>query len=259
LKDVERGKLLGDGLGKGFGGKDPFAQDEDGEERREEKVGDFLEGEERVEEVEKVEEEVKVVVIGDRQFTDILMAHRLRLALPPSIPTTGGSKQDRVISILTTHLPQPNDVIPLRWLEKALSRSKLRKGSEDWGKFVYTAPEAVVVPKKIVRLGWNPKKWTIKGLVYTSARGLRGVYRVSRRGVMWVVARIRREKGENVSVGTAEEFTKGAIAQGSSQGVWARLSRGLGWVISLIRRRKVVKGGESVSIKTAERLTSGAS
>ena len=61
----------------------------------------------------KAEEPLRILVVGDRLFTDTLLAHRLSVTLPKptdSLPS--------VLSIHTTTLPQSNDVRFLRWVEE---------------------------------------------------------------------------------------------------------------------------------------------
>ncbi|WWD09376.1 hypothetical protein V865_007499 [Kwoniella europaea PYCC6329] len=66
-------------------------------------------------------DDLKILVIGDRLFTDTLLSHRLSLHLPKRkeegvLPS--------VLSIYTTSLPQPKDVRILRWIEERLSKSQ---------------------------------------------------------------------------------------------------------------------------------------
>ena len=81
----------------------------------------------------------KILVIGDRLFTDIVLADRLSRLLPYNPPSSSASLASAipsVLSIYTTSLPQPNDVRPLRWLESTLSRGQVKSGSTDWSRFV---------------------------------------------------------------------------------------------------------------------------
>lgn len=71
-------------------------------------------------------DDLRILVIGDRLFTDTLLAHRLSLLLPTANPS-----EPNIISIHTTSLPQPNDVRFLRWLEETLSRGKIKTGPND--------------------------------------------------------------------------------------------------------------------------------
>lgn len=157
---------------------------------------------------------LRIIVIGDRLFTDTLLAHRLRLTLGPS----------NVISIHTTTLPQP-DVRLLRWVESKLSRNKLREGKEDWGRHILNreVPEVEREKEKgwkrfipfrqryisAGEFGWRYSSWTfwggVRGLVRTltrSGRGMaRGIRWVWSKGIAWVKARrkpIKEEVGDTV-------------------------------------------------------------
>ncbi|WVF70563.1 hypothetical protein IAT40_005354 [Kwoniella sp. CBS 6097] len=108
-------------------------------------------------------EDLRILVIGDRLFTDTLLAHRLSLYLPKhssakSGPATSSktgslpSSLPSVLSIHTTALPQPKDVRLLRWVEERLTRSRVRvrpdptasgnaSGRLDLGRFILSEPE----------------------------------------------------------------------------------------------------------------------
>ncbi|OCF38596.1 hypothetical protein I317_07624 [Kwoniella heveanensis CBS 569] len=110
-------------------------------------------------------DDLRILVIGDRLFTDTLLAHRLSLYLPkpkhksnnsasqPETTTASHSSSlPSVLSIHTTALPQPKDVRLLRWVEEKLTRGQLRArpdpnatggGSErlDLSRFVLAEPE----------------------------------------------------------------------------------------------------------------------
>ncbi|WVW82251.1 hypothetical protein I302_104257 [Kwoniella bestiolae CBS 10118] len=75
------------------------------------------------------EDGLKMLVIGDRLFTDTLLAHRLSLHLPKIRPPQ--NELPSVLSIYTTSLPQPKDVRILRWIEERLSKSKTKPGNYD--------------------------------------------------------------------------------------------------------------------------------
>ncbi|WWC86174.1 uncharacterized protein L201_001047 [Kwoniella dendrophila CBS 6074] len=88
-------------------------------------------------------ENLKILVIGDRLFTDTLLAHRLSLHLPKS-KSPQSQILPSVLSIYTTSLPQPKDVRILRWIEERLSRSKTK--SNDFSRFILKKKEELVVP-----------------------------------------------------------------------------------------------------------------
>lgn len=125
-------------------------------------------------------EDLRLLVIGDRLFTDTLLADRLSRHLPPlsaAIPDVPSIP--RVLSIYTTSLPQPRDVRLLRWLEEKISQGKT-KG--DYSKFITeenvlssAADVSTTVPSiwKVLQwftparwrevnvpyLTWNPRSW----------------------------------------------------------------------------------------------------
>ncbi|WWC66361.1 uncharacterized protein I206_100262 [Kwoniella pini CBS 10737] len=80
------------------------------------------------------EEELKLIVIGDRLFTDILLSHRLSLYLNKSKNIKTKNSLPSVLSIYTTSLPKYNDVRLLRWIEEKLSKSKI-KGNFNFNQF----------------------------------------------------------------------------------------------------------------------------
>jgi phosphatidylglycerophosphatase GEP4 len=89
-------------------------------------------------------EPLRIVVVGDRLFTDTLQARELDRHLPASpVPAT--------LSIQTTDLPQPNDVRFLRWLEDWLSGYKLahggRTGGVAWDTYLIPLPPVPPVPR----------------------------------------------------------------------------------------------------------------
>ncbi|OCF55491.1 hypothetical protein L486_06975 [Kwoniella mangroviensis CBS 10435] len=71
--------------------------------------------------VEVEVDDLKILVIGDRLFTDTLLSHRLSLHLPKRKEE---AVLPSVLSIYTTSLPQPKDVRILRWIEERLSKSQ---------------------------------------------------------------------------------------------------------------------------------------
>ncbi|ORX34302.1 mitochondrial PGP phosphatase-domain-containing protein [Kockovaella imperatae] len=134
-------------------------------------------------------EEARILVIGDRQFTDTLLAHRLRLLLPNT-----SSDFPSVISIHTTLLPQPRDVPVLRWLEEKLSRGQLRDPSNPWKRYTRRLGDeeahenAIEVGPKMgylasrwsnvkqtvkdSRMGWDPRQWTVKSVIIGIGKGI---------------------------------------------------------------------------------------
>jgi hypothetical protein len=307
LKDVEKGKLLGDGdMGKGGGrsggmgkGGDPFVEHSEGKERRDDKVDEIVKerDEGKVEKVKVEEEEVRVIVIGDRRFTDVLLANRLRTALPPTIPKSttatheesvipstisvpSSKPQDRVLSILTTDLPQPNDLRPIRYLENTLSQNLLRVGTEDWGRYTLSPLSALSEPPprekgslvdrwkgfmddvRGSRMGWDPRQWTFLSVVVGFGRGSRGAGRGLYRGALWVMTKLRRrignKGGEAVSVNTTEAITQAAPGQPSN-----RIARAItiisGTFARLMGKRTTPEGGQPVSIPTAGNITASSS
>ena len=133
---MEHGLLLGAGSGRTGeavarrvvdrqeGDKEARRVDKDAEVRREGGLDEGGRGDE--EGTKKWVEEPRIVVIGDRLFTDTLLAHRLSLHLRAS------DDAPRVLSILTTRLPEPRDQRLLRWLEERLSGGQVIQGKVDW-------------------------------------------------------------------------------------------------------------------------------
>jgi phosphatidylglycerophosphatase GEP4 len=156
------------------------------------------------------DEPPKIVVIGDRLFTDTLLAHRLRLHLGK------GKESEDVISIHTTRLPQPQDVRILRWIEERLAGKRLRQGKIDWSRFIMSpdpelsAADARAMVSESVK-GWgrfipvglrdpppftrNPRTWPIPVLLWTG-RTVGMVFRMAMRwtaaGIRWAWARTKR-------------------------------------------------------------------
>lgn len=169
---------------------------------------------------QKQQEDLRILVIGDRLFTDTLLAHRLSRYLP--------SKDERnVLSIHTTLLPQPNDVRFLRWIEEKLSRGRLREGQTDWGRYVRDPyggvprlSEIEAVPRltwkerwndlkgdvRESRLHWDPRTWTAFDLTVGAGRGIVWIERQSlrfmRRGLDFIIKRAKstRRKETPVSI-----------------------------------------------------------
>jgi phosphatidylglycerophosphatase GEP4 len=139
----------------------------------------------------KAEEPLRILVIGDRLFTDTLLAHRLSVTLPK--PT---SSLPSVLSIHTTTLPQPKDVRFLRWIEDKLSQRRLKEGPTDWGRYVRDPYADMSIPplaqieaqpkvtlkerwndlKEDVarsKLQWDPRTWRVFDLAIGAGRGTR--------------------------------------------------------------------------------------
>lgn len=76
-------------------------------------------------------EDLRLVVVGDRLATDVLLARRLDKHIQSRQAIAGSSTTTipGALSIVTTRLFKRNDVVPLRWLESAWSRLGLRKGA----------------------------------------------------------------------------------------------------------------------------------
>ena len=150
-------------------------------------------------------EALRILVIGDRLFTDTLLAHRLRLLLPSPTSTPN------VLSIHTTSLPQPRDVRPLRWIEDLLSRGKLRDQTDPWAKFAihlgaHESPakkpsyfvarwEAIKMDVRDSRMGWDPRQWTVRSVLIGFGKGMvwtvGGVWRVSSNSTRYIWTRSR--------------------------------------------------------------------
>lgn len=95
-------------------------------------------------------EDLRLVVVGDRLATDVLLARRLAKHVQ-AIQTGEVSAYNlpNALSIVTTRLFKRNDVVPLRWLESAWSRIGLRKGAHgtlgsenEWSRFLTAHAEA---------------------------------------------------------------------------------------------------------------------
>lgn len=131
-------------------------------------------------------ESLRILVIGDRLFTDILQARQLDKHLSSSV-------QPSTLAIQTTELPQPNDVRLLRRLEEYLSRGMLanggRTGGVDWSEYISNPPPAPIPPRWIdvqldrlnpikalddggPRISLDPRTWRPRALL---AAGLRGI------------------------------------------------------------------------------------
>jgi phosphatidylglycerophosphatase GEP4 len=172
---------------------------------------------------------LRILVIGDRLFTDTLLAHRLSRLLPRQ-------PSPSVLSIHTTLLPQPNDVRLLRWVEDKLSKGRLRAGPVDWSRYVRnpyagvpSLTEIEAVPRvtfrdklrdlredvKESKLQWDPRTWTAFDLAVGVGRGLYWVetrsWRLLKGGGLWLWAKSKdlvqraRQGGSKANVDKAED------------------------------------------------------
>ncbi|ORY28995.1 mitochondrial PGP phosphatase-domain-containing protein [Naematelia encephala] len=124
-------------------------------EKDEEKEGSVV-GEN--DEHKQAREDLRIIVIGDRLFTDMILAHRLSLYLP----RPNNARDQRVISIQTTQLPDPSEARLLRWIENKLSRRRIKLGQVDWGRYVFD-PQAD--SKAEIRSPGVRRWWDIKGRI----------------------------------------------------------------------------------------------
>jgi phosphatidylglycerophosphatase GEP4 len=156
-------------------------------------------------------EDLRILVIGDRMFTDTLLANRLSKLLPtPSTPTPSTSTPTSpspattlpsVLSIHTTLLLQPSDVRLLRWIEEILTRSRVREGPIDWARYTRTiaAPALPVALSWRERINpfrdtppltWSPKTWRPKPLLAGTELGLVYLSKGLWRGIQYVGGRV---------------------------------------------------------------------
>ncbi|KAL7423825.1 hypothetical protein Q5752_001409 [Cryptotrichosporon argae] len=99
-------------------------------EARERKRDDDSEPERAPADDEAGADPLRIVVIGDRLFTDTLLAQQLR-----RLVDSPGPARPAVLAVHTTELPV-RDVGVLRWLETTLSRGRLaRANGVDWAAF----------------------------------------------------------------------------------------------------------------------------
>lgn len=171
---------------------------------------------------ERTKESLRILVIGDRLFTDTLLANRLAKLLasptiskskkgessPPSppIPSPSSSQSSSsavpsVISIHTTLLPQPKDVRLLRWLEHRLSKGRIRTGTTDWGRYILDPTPLAPVPAPLTwqerlnpfrntpPLTFHPRSWRPAPLAVGLGRGLYWVSSRLGRGLIVVLQR----------------------------------------------------------------------
>ena len=163
--------------------------------------------------MDKVEkEDLRILVIGDRMFTDTLLANRLSKLIPtpsPATPTPTTSTQTAspattlpsVLSIHTTLLLQPSDVRLLRWIEELLTRGRVREGPIDWARYTRTiaAPalpitlswrERINPFRDTPPLTWSPKTWRPKPLLAGTGLGLVYLSKGLWRGIQYVGGRV---------------------------------------------------------------------
>jgi len=154
-------------------------------------------------------EDLRILVIGDRMFTDTLLANRLSKLLPtPSSPTPSSPTSPSpatllpsVLSIHTTLLLQPSDVRLLRWIEELLTRGRVREGPIDWARYTRTIaapalPVALSWKERInpfrdtPPLTWSPKTWRPKPLLAGTGLGLVYLSKGLWRGIQYVGGRV---------------------------------------------------------------------
>ena len=158
-----------------------------------------------------VVEDPRIVVIGDRLFTDTLLAHRLSIHLNSSTRDRTGAEPG-VISIHTTSLPERRDVRLLRWFEERLSGGKLKVGRTDWARYTLDPEwrnstgderhgqrtEGTSIGES--RMTWDPRTWRALAVFAGVGRGMRSTGRLMWRGVgggiRWAWARARRRGGQ---------------------------------------------------------------
>ena len=156
--------------------------------------------------------EPKILVIGDRMFTDTLLANRLAKLLPTPRPSPTSAQSDpspttlitptpSVLSIHTTLLLQPSDVRFLRWIEETLTRSRVREGPIDWARYTITIPTPILPPalswkdkmnpfRDTPPLTWSPKTWRPKPLLAGTGAGLLFLGRKLGQGLYYLGGRI---------------------------------------------------------------------
>lgn len=157
------------------------------------------------------QDDLRILVIGDRLFTDTLLANRLARLLPrprpsddTSSPASTSTSTPSVISIHTTTLPQPNDVRFLRWVEEKLTKGRIREGPIDWGRYVIrdtsdASVAALAAPlswrerlnpfRDTPALTWHPRSWRPAPLLVGLGSGLWFVSRHTGRGLYRLLSR----------------------------------------------------------------------
>ncbi|EIW72653.1 hypothetical protein M231_06553 [Tremella mesenterica] len=146
---------------------------------------------------EKKEEELKILVIGDRLFTDTLLAWRLSLLLPPSTL----SSLPNVISIHTVSLPEVDQQL-VRLLETILSLGKLKPTPPgiNWEKFIRPTEDDLTLVERLYpsikgislvhfqrKMGRSMRtlwRWGL-GAFGLIIRGLRWGWKSGKTGVTW--------------------------------------------------------------------------
>ncbi|WVQ85471.1 hypothetical protein IAT38_007636 [Cryptococcus sp. DSM 104549] len=234
------GKSLGEHVAEGHG-VGP------GEGKAQEKLGKLKEG--------KEVDQLRILVIGDRLFTDTLLANRLSLKLPtpPSQSNQAPTSLPSVLSIHTTSLPQPRDVRALRWIEDKLTRGLTKEG--DFSRFVLREEELSPVTSlppsppsrwaalrwltparwreiEVPPLTWHPRSWRplplAAGAGTVALRATKLVWREGKRGGLFVWARgkrwvaERRAKAEQVEVAAEAAGASPGVLSGSGEGGTAR-------------------------------------
>ena len=153
---------------------------------------------------------LRVLVVGDRLFTDTLLADRLSRLLP-------NTKSRSVLSIHTTALPEP-DVPMLRWIEDRVTGGRLKANSAEWQQYVRDPyAQFAVPPLNIVeaeakptladkwkdlqgdiaesRLQWDPSTWTLFDMTVGAGRALdwtgRTLWHGAKVSSQWVWAKAR--------------------------------------------------------------------
>lgn len=78
---------------------------------------------------------LRILVVGDRLFTDVLLARRLDTLLPPT-----AAPLPPALSVVTTALPQPRDLRLVRRIESWLSGYQLADPANPWAAYVRVDP-----------------------------------------------------------------------------------------------------------------------
>lgn len=172
-------------------------------------------------------EPLRVLVVGDRKFTDVLLARRL--ALYPDVVA---------LSIQTTDLPQPKDVKLLRKLEDRLAGPKEDPAGAPWEAYVRVDPPPPPPPTLKERLSpsyilaepgppviwYDPRTWRWRPILAATLNGLgRGISWLSVEGAkgakaasVWSVAKIK-EANEHRKIRAAERAKEQAAKEHEEQ------------------------------------------
>ncbi|WVQ97360.1 hypothetical protein IAU59_004472 [Kwoniella sp. CBS 9459] len=218
------------------------------------------------------EDDLRILVIGDRLFTDALLAHRLSLYLPkpkPKLAPTSNSAVSSeavgsplpatllpsVLSVHTTALPQPKDVRLLRWLEERLTRGQLRvrpnldletgskiEGRLDLSRFVLPDPETTELAASSSHGQQSKKKKLLLSGRLAWARWLTPArWRELDSATPPLTYHPRSWRPLPITIGLAKTLsrTAGSIFRFSRRGVKVSWSRGKEWVNERRRRRLV--------------------